>query len=329
MKMKSVAIIVFAILILASIGLGYAIVYSDYLYAPNGDLTSILVYNMALEPDAEPGSVSGQDTVQIIAEVETWAEQNHACVFLKNGFVAGCGYCAYSDWMEHQLKTRINNGCVYVSDKPDFRAGYVTEGVLFPGTLNIAIDGHYDPNAVLATFQNVDFFYPLHAAVVADGMFFTDAEDASGLASIFTERGYEIYMHNPTRMTIGQLIPKLLTDSVMSITLMFALLGLVFCFVYDVLILHRDNTSRLWVHYRFGLSMRGIRRRVLVLAVFIAIVALVLIRLILTNSMTYMPAHDLNLIFVRTAGSFFVLSLCVNGLGYAGIRRQFRLKGGA
>ena len=328
MNIKSAAIIVFAILILAAIGLGYAIVYSDYLYMPNGDLTSVLVYNMAHDPDAEPGSGSGRDTAQIIAEVEAWAEQNRSCVFLKNGFVAGCGYFAYSDWMEHQLKTRISNGCIYAGDKADFRAGYTAGDVLFPGTLNLAIDGRYDPDAIPAAFQNVDFFYPLNAAVVADGMFFTDAKDVSGLAAIFTKRGYEISVYNPEGMTIGRLIGNLLTDSIMSVTLLFALLGLVFCFVYDILILHRDNAGRLWVHYRFGLSMRGIGRRVLVLAFFIAITALALIRLIITNGLAYLPEHDLNLISAGTAGGFFVLSVCVNGLGYAGIRRQFRLKGG-
>ena len=328
MKRKSIAVIVFAILILTSIGLGCAIVYSDYLYTPNGDLTSVLVYNGTLAPDAEPGSGDAQDTERIIKEVEVWAEQNRACVFLKNGFIAGCGYCAYSDWMERKLKTGIENGRVYASDNPDFRTGYTAENVLFPGTLNIAIDGYYDPDTVPAAFQNVDFFYPLNAAAVADGMFFTDAANAAGLASVFTERGYEVDLRSQNRMTAGRLITKLFTDSAMSVTLLFALLGLVFCFAYDVLILHRDHTDRLWIHYRFGLSLRGIRHRVFVFAVFIVTVALVLIRLILTNGLTHLPAQDLHVIFTRTAGIFFVLSLCVNGLGYAGIQRQFHLKGG-
>lgn len=329
MNWKNIAAVLCSILILVAVGLGISIIYSDYLYSPTGTLDTLQVMSHG-EPGYDSPTVSKTD-IQLFEAIETWAREEQATILFKNGLSAGCGFCGFSDWAKQELgiNSYQNEGSgVYVADDPAIQKAYVSGNVLLPGSAGLEIQGTYSSSILPPVLKNVDFLYPLTISSAASGMYFTDAKDTEGLIALFEANGYSVVTNRQAnQLTLPQLMKRLVSDSFLSRAVLLAMMGLVFCYIYSILMLYRDNTRKLWVHHLFGLSRKRILLGIFLLIVGIVTVATMLFYIVLRNGLTYMSQTDLRSIFSSTLLLYITLTVLVNGVGYYRLSRQFRLRG--
>ena len=94
MRKKNWAALLCSILILASIGLGVSIIYSDYYFSPVSGLQSFTVADVSrtyLHPEEDAGTPSAAPSDELYALLERWALENEATILYKNGFAASAG----------------------------------------------------------------------------------------------------------------------------------------------------------------------------------------------------------------------------------------------
>lgn len=107
MKAKHTVVLGCAAVILAAIGLGFSIIYSDYLYSPAQGLASFQVRDrslMYMHPEELPQAESAATGCgEMSGYIQNWAKANHAAVFRKDSFAIGCGYIDYSGWLKTAL----------------------------------------------------------------------------------------------------------------------------------------------------------------------------------------------------------------------------------
>ena len=107
MRKKNWAALLCSILILASIGLGVSIIYSDYYFSPVSGLQSFTVADVSrtyLHPEEDAGTPSAAaPSDELYALLERWALENEATILYKNGFAAGCGILDGSDWLREAV----------------------------------------------------------------------------------------------------------------------------------------------------------------------------------------------------------------------------------
>lgn len=327
MNWKNAITVLCSILILVAFGLGVSIIYSDYLYSPTGFDTLQVMSNA--EPGYDSPTTSTKDA-QLFSAIEKWAEENNTTILFKNGLSAGCGFCGYSEWAKSELgitNYQSTTG-VYVSDDPAIQTAYVSGDVFLPGSAGLEICGSYRSTILPPLLANVDFLYPLSISTTAAGMYFTDAQNIEELTAIFEANGYSIAtVRQANTLTLGELIQRLISDSFLSRAVLFAMVGLAFCFIYTVLMLYRDNTRRLWIHHLYGLSRKQIMLGVLLMIIATIFIAALLFSLLLSYGLTYMSASDLHNIMIGTLTLYTAITVFVNILGYLRLSRQFRLRG--
>lgn len=332
MRYKNIVIIIVSTCILVATGLGVTIIYSDYIYNPNGTLTSIQVVSMnELESGIDAETIS-ETNAQLFQSLEEWARDEQATVLFKNGIQAGCGFCGYSDWASMVLGIEDyenNTDEVYLVDNPALWAAYTSGNMFLPESVGLKIRGKYNESGLPPILRNVDFLYPLSLAISANGNYFTDAEDVGRLTMLFEEYGYSVvYIRQTDSLSFEQLLIRLLSDGFLSQTLLFAMAGLVFCFVYLVLWAYRSNTRKILIHHMLGLSRKRILVEVLVAILAINMISMFLLVLILANGFAYMERYDLYRIFSSALALNVALSICANGGGYFYLLWKFRLQGG-
>lgn len=329
MKWKNIVVILCATLILVAVGLGISIIYSDYLYSPTGNLNTLQVMSNQ-EPGYENRNTSAADA-KLFEAIMNWAKEEQATILFKNGFSAGCGFCGFSDYAKQELGIDdylIDGGGVYVTDDPAIQNAYVSDNVLLPGSAGLEIRGVYSSAVLPPILKNADFLFPLAISTTASGMYFTDAANTEMLVDIFEANGYSVVtQRQPHGMTIGQLINKLISESFLSRAVLLAMTGLVFCFIYSVLMLYKDNTRKIWIHHLFGLSRKRILFWLVLLSIGMVATAGLLFYLILRNGLTYMSPSDIQTILSSTITFYIILTVSVNGIGYYRLSRQFRLRG--
>lgn len=329
MNWKNTVVTLCSTLILVAIGLGVSIIYSDYLYSPTGTLDTLQIISNA-EPGSYSPTASSADT-QLFQDIEKWAKEEQVTVLFKNGLSAGCGFCGYSDWAKQELGIddyQKGEGGVYVTDDPAIQVAYVSGNVFLPGSAGLEIRGTYSGAILPPILTNVDFLYPLSISTSASGIYFTDAKNIEKLAALFEASGYSVVTtRQANTLTLGQLMQRLISDSFLSRAVLFAMAGLIFCFIYSVLMLYKDNTRRLWVHHLFGLSRKRILFGILLLTAGMVFVSALLFGALLINGLTYMSATDLRRIFRGTLMLYTILTVSVNCVGYFRLSRQFSLRG--
>ena len=160
-------------------------------------------------------------------------------------------------------------------------------------------------------------------------MYFTDARDLESLISLFEDNGYLLLSRRDADMVpIDKLITKLFSDGPLSIAVCVSMFGLAFCVVYIILILFRDITPTLSIHYLFGLSFRRIVCNGISISVFLIILASILSHYLLTNSLTYLSRIDLQKIFKISFVIYFALVGFIDVVGFYCLSRRLRGKGG-
>lgn len=329
MNWKNTVVMLCSILILVAVGLGVSIIYSDYLYSPTGTLDTLQVMSNA-EPGYNSPTTSAVDT-QLFERIEKWAKEEKVTILFKNGLSAGCAFCGYSDWAKQELGIddySNEEGGVYVADDPAIQAAYVSGNVFLPGSAGLEIQGTYSSAILPPILTNVDFLYPLSISTTASGMYFTDAKDTEELVTLFEASGYSVVTtRQANTLTLGQLMQRLISDSFLSRAVLFAMTGLIFCFIYSILMLYKDNTRRLWVHHLFGLSRKRILLGIFLLTSVTVVVSALLFSVLLINGLTYMSATDLRHIFRGTLTLYSILTIFANCVGYFQLSQQFRLRG--
>lgn len=315
---KNAAVILCAVGILLAIGLGGTIVYSDYLYNPTGDFRVLQVTRSLDVPD----SVLEETALSpLFLQMEAWAEKERATVLFKNGFCTGCGFVSHSGWLERVtgISPEQDAGIgIYIEESPEFSDAYVRGERFLPKLVDLEILGTYPSEGLPPVLEQADFLYPLRLAAMAEGLYYTDAEHSEELEKIFQRNGYISSCLQEKRMlSAGELLKRLLSDQFLSRSLLAALAGLTFCFVYSIFSLYEENARRLWIHHLFGMSRRWMLGGTLLLSAGMAFVASVLFACLLPYmDAYYMGEADRKRIIWMVWNWFFVLSLTANGAGY-------------
>lgn len=296
MKYKAGLILLIAVLILVASGLGVSIIYSDYLYNPHGVL-SVLQIGIANDTGYIDSTISPKEK-QFLIDLDQWAQDHHATILFKDGLTAGGGYCSYSDWEQHNLQiTRIgdNPNGVYVLNSNCILEPYESDGVFLPGSAGLEVAGYYGESHLPLTIKGIDFLYPITAAS-------TTSRESSAV-------------------TFMELIQTMLSDGPRAIATMAAMAGLLFCFVYVILILYRDMTKTLKIHHLFGMSLRTLAVTIVLGSAAMLLSAILLVRVLLVNGLTYLGRDDLRNILCFTFGLHSIVIIVVNGIG---CQRLFR-----
>lgn len=150
-KQKNLITLFVLTLILAAIGLGASIIYSDYLYNPTDEFVSFNVMdaaNLYPEPGGENVDVSpDKNAGQVMQSIEAWASNNGVTILYKNGSIAGCGYSSNSSWLENNLSFNkaqiVSLNGVLVSDDPGVQSAYIEDGILLPDIVGLEILNTY------------------------------------------------------------------------------------------------------------------------------------------------------------------------------------------
>ena len=333
-KQKNLITLFVLTLVLTTIGLGASIIYSDYLYNPTDGFVSFSVMdasNMYPEPGTENVAVSSDENAErVMQSVEAWASNNDVTVLYKNGYIAGCGYSSHSSWLNDNLsfekpQTADLNG-VLVSGDPRVQSAYVRDGILLPGSAGLEIISTYKISNLPPVLVGVDFLYPINISASVEGMYFVDTNEIAELSELFENNGYIVTdmrgTYSVTATSVLELAKRLVTDSFLSRAVTFAMIGLVFCFIYNVLVLYRDNKRQLRIHHLFGLSRRNILLGVSVISAAMVLAAVLLFRIIIMSGLTYMPVTDLNHITQGVLVIYIFLAALVNVIGYTKLMKQ-------
>lgn len=134
MRKKNWAALLCSILILASIGLGVSIIYSDYYFSPVSGLQSFTVADVSriyLHPEEDAGTPSAAEpSDELYALLERWALENEATILYKNGFAAGCGILDGSDWLREAIGLSLPCDAqgVLTAEDAAFSDAYVRDG---------------------------------------------------------------------------------------------------------------------------------------------------------------------------------------------------------
>lgn len=330
MNQKNIVFLLVSCMILTAMGLGVSIIYSDYIYNPTQGFTLISVSDSAnsnWEPGMEimPSTESKNRATSLLRSLDDLANSQKATIIHKNAFAAGCGYCDYSGWITSFLDSTsaeldaVNIG-VYTTNSPSFLKAYVQNGVLMPGNLDFVVAGTYDENKIPASLANVDFLYPLVMSATAEGVYFTDSQDVDSVVDLFEKSGYEIIdIRQP--LSLPEIIGKMLSDGFITRAAACAMVGLILCFIYDILLLYRENIRSLQIHHIFGLSKKRILLGSAALAAIIAVLASGLFALILFTGLTYMPVSDLSRLFTYVTAGNIALSVIICVIGYIRISK--------
>lgn len=332
MRKKNWAALLCSILILASIGLGVSIIYSDYYFSPVSGLQSFTVADasqMYLHPEEDantPSAAAPPD--ELYALLERWALENEATILYKNAFAAGCGILDGSDWLREAVGLSLPRDAqgVLTSEDAAFSEAYVGDGQFLPDTLGMPVLGTYREQDVPSVISNAGFLYPLSMSGAKDGMYFTDGADTRELTDLFKSSGYTV-IDQRQRLSIPALAAKLLTDNVLSRAISAAMLGLIFCFSYVVLTMYRENDRRYQIYHLFGLSKARLFLRSTLTATGVALAAALLFGVVLYRGLTYMPDSELTALLTGTTAGFILFSLIMNWAGYCGTAARFG-KGG-
>ncbi len=323
MRKKNWAALLCLILILASIGLGISIIYSDYYFSPVSGLQSFTIADasrMYLHPEEDANTPSTAAPPDELYELlEGWALENEATILYKNAFAAGCGILDGSDWLREAIGLSLPRDAqgVLISENAAFSEAYVRDGRFLPDMLELPVLGTYREQDVPSVISNAGFLYPLSMSGAKDGMYFTDGADTRELTNLFKSSGYTV-IDQRQRLSIPALAAKLLTDSVLSRAISAAMLGLIFCFSYVALTMYRENNRRFRIYHLFGSSKARLFLRSTITAMGIALTAALLFCVVLYRGLTYMPGSELTALLIGTTVGFVLFSLILNWAGYCG-----------
>ena len=325
------------------LGIGLAVVYADHIYSPYEGLTQLQVIDPAhdapggfdarfdepVDPDAAPG---------LLREAVLWTKTSHATLLRQNAL--GYNVCAASDLLEgvvgaDDLGPDASPGA-YVRDDPAFLDPYVSHGLLFPSRANLPVLGTFDPAMVPALLAEADALLSFAALTSADanmdaveGVYYTDAADAEGLAALFEGAGYRVYvMSRPLSAALAELPANLLSEDPLARVTLFSLVALLFCLGYVALWLFRSGLGQARVRHLFGLSRRRIAGSVAVSCALVLAAQTSCLALMLPASFSYLGEKDLARLLVGTTLVSAAVLFATGVVGWLWFYRRLGVRGG-
>lgn len=325
------------------LGIGLAVVYADHIYSPYEGLTKLQVIDPAhdasggfdarfdepVDPAAAPG---------LLQEAARWAKASHATLLRQNAL--GYNVCAASDLLESVVDTDALGPDVapgaYVRDDPAFLDPYVSDGLLFPGRADLPVLGTFDPAVAPALLAEADALLSFATLTsgdvnmdVAEGVYYTDAADAEGLAALFEGAGYRVYvMSRPLSAALAELPANLLSEDPLARVTLFSLAALLFCLGYVTLWLFRSGLRQTRVRHLFGLSRRRIAGSVAVSCALVLAAQTSCLALMLPASFSYLGEKDLARLLVGTTLVSAAVLFVAGVVGWLWLSRRLGVKGG-
>lgn len=268
MKTKNIISVVCLILILATVGIGIATMYSIYFYRPLGDIDFFVVQSNNF------GLYEEKDESEVLQAVDEWARENKATVIFREIISrnAGLGYCGYSSWIKDNLGIEDYSGeyGALILNDSDIIAAYVNDGIFLPGRLGVKVVGTYDSDKALRFITERKFLYPLTMSTSAQGAYFTDSDNMEEFIAVFEKYDYHVSgIQKKNNKTALERIREIMSESDSRNAVLFGIVGLSFCFVYLSLTVFADNYRRFRINHIFGLSVRRMIAGVVLLAVIV------------------------------------------------------------
>ncbi len=275
-------ILTFATLLFVSMltTLFFYIVFNMHYDSASGDFTGFTVFDY----QSEPGMQSDLEIGSLGVELAKWAEDNHAVIFYKGFSNAGIATVDYAGWFDKTLHVPFDGTepkTAIVTKNNGNLNSFIEGDVLFPGVYNYQIVGEFDVKKA-PTFQGDEFFYfPLSDITNMQGMLFTDVanEEALGdLTAIIEKTGRSIVYqtYRDSGLNIFGVIKRMFLDDFVSRSMLFAFLGLVFCAVFAVSMMHRESNRYMLVHHLYGATYISLFVKMLIRLICIAILGTIL-----------------------------------------------------
>ena len=209
-------------------------------------------------------------------------------------------------------------------------------GLLFPDRADLPVLGTFDPAVAPALLAEADALLSFATLSSGDanmdaveGVYYTDAADAEGLAALFEGAGYRVYvMSRPLSAALAELPANLLSEDPLARVTLFSLVALLFCLGYVALWLFRSGLGQARVRHLFGLSRRRIAGSVAVSCVLVLAAQTSCLALMLPASFSYLGEKDLARLLVGTTLVSAAVLFVAGVVGWLWLSRRLGVKGG-
>ena len=311
---KRLKTIYLSVLLLVTIGIGFAIVYANYFQTKELPLTRVQIQaprtgnspSAALPPTVRPrgdrrqlepvpvGPLPVEDMTQRMID---WADQHEQTVLYNDAFVAGIGFYARSSFLEDTITITasprgVSDG-VFIENDPLLIEANVSDSVFLPRSNALKVAGFYEPSERISFLSYRDFLYPLKMASSCDGTFFIEPREVDSFVALFDNSGYDVLsVIDPEPMKNFSWRQLFTETSLVLRSILVAIFGLLLCLVYLTLISFQDLYHVFHVHRRVGLSRRRFATHILMQTIVMLIATVALLIPILKGTFKSLYAAD-------------------------------------
>ncbi len=335
--------LVAAILLLITLGIGIAIVYSDYIYTANKGFYSMNIssadpdfmqYALGGAPDDETYERMKKETAKIAEDLDQWAEENHASLLLRSiiPFYPHLSVALYSDFAKDLKVEKIGDEetGLYI-EKQMYEDPYMTQnGIFLPDQASQKIEYVYDREGLPKALQRRGYYflaikqYQLPAASLYMSQIFTDAQEIEGLLALLKEHqiGYSQVKANedkPFTRLKSLVSPMDFYNMVLLLTVAAAIGG----FIFLTFVRYRNEENEKIRHLN-GKPLYRIGTEVVLSGMIVFIVSYLILYLLIPKYCTYMTKYDVTKIRQWVGG--VLLSVTVISYGLASGRLLYKLR---
>ena len=335
--------LVAAILLLLTLGVGIAIVYSDYFYTANKGFYSMQIsssdpdfmqYALGGAPDEETYERMQEETAKIAEDLDEWAKENQASLFLRSiiPFYPHLSVALYSDFAENLKAEKIGDEetGLYV-EKQMYEDPYMTQnGIFLPDQASQKIEYVYDREGLPRALQRRGYYflaikqYKLPAASLYMSQIFTDTKDIEGLLALLKEHqiGYSRVQANedkPFTRLKSLVSPLDFYNMVLLLTVSAAIGG----FIFLTFVRYRNEENEKIRHLN-GKPLYRIFLEVILSGLAVFIVSYGILYLAIPKYCTYMTDYDVTRIRQWVGGVLLLVTLISYGLASGRLVQKIR-----
>ena len=341
-KKSSIVYLAAGLLLLLTLGVGIAIVYSDYIYTANKGFTVMQV--SSADPDFITVSMGGADqetyekvqekTAAFVDALDHWAEENEASILLRNiiPFYPHISVSLHSDWGKQLVKDRISDEeyGLFVEKEKLSDSYMVQDGIFLPDQYAQKIEGAYEVENLPKGLQKKGVYllsmkqYKIPAGTPYMAQIFTDAEDIEGLQALLKTHkiGSSNVKANETRPLTrlkSLFSPMDFYNLVLLLTLSAAIGGFIFLTFMQF---RNEETYR--IRHLNGKPLYRIALEVILAGLILFIISYGILFFALPKYCSYMTKYDVKMIRCWTGG--VLLSTVIIAYVSAAGRLLYRLK---
>ena len=342
-RKATVIYIAAAILLLLTLGVGIAIVYSDYIYTANKGFYSMNIssvdpdfmqYALGGAPDEKTYERMQKETAKIAEDLDEWAKENQASLFLRSiiPFYPHLSVALYSDFAENLKTEKIGDEetGLYV-EKQMYEDPYMTQnGIFLPDQASQKIEYVYDREGLPRALQRRGYYflalkqYKLPAASLYMSQIFTDAKDIEGLLALLKEHkiGYSRVQANedkPLTRLKSLVSPLDFYNMVLLLTVSAAIGG----FIFLTFVRYRNEENEKIRHLN-GKPLYRIFLEVILSGLAVFVVSYGILYLAIPKYCTYMTDYDVTRIRQWVGGALLLVTLISYGLASGRLVQKIR-----